>query len=243
MRLYGKNPVIERLRSNPQTIRKIFIQDDFQESSYIHKKARQWGLSVFVVPRSKMIKLARNINTQGVLVEVDDFIYTPYDVLLEEATAKHNCLLFLDELNDPQNLGGILRSIACLGQFSVVLPTHDSVSVTDSVLRVASGGDNYVKVARVANLANAIRSAKEAGFTIAGAVVEDGSPLTEVTFPFPLGLVIGSEQKGIRDIIRKQLDLAVTIPMAAARLSLNVAHAATIFCYEITRQKKSKKRQ
>ena len=244
MRLYGKNPVIERLRSNPTTIKKIFIEDNFSEASYIHQKAKKWGISVFIITRARMIKIARNINTQGILVEVDDFVYTPYDELLEDARDKHKCILFLDELNDPQNLGGIIRSVACLGKFSIVLPTHDSVSVTDAVLRVASGGDNYVKIARVSNLTNAIKSAKDSDFEIAGAVVEGGESLIDVTFPYPLGLVVGSEQKGIREVIRKHLDLQVTIPMAAASgLSYNVTHATTMFCYEITRQKKLREKK
>ena len=112
--------------------------------------------------------------------------------------------------------------------------------MTESVLRVASGGDNYVPVAKVANLANAIRSAKESGFTIVGAVVKGGSSLRDVVFSFPLGLVVGSEQKGIRDVIRNQLDQEVTIPMSQDTLSFNVAHTTSILCYEIFRQKNKK---
>ena len=89
------------------------------------------------------------------------------------------------------------------------------------------------------NLGQAIKSAKEAGFRIVGAVVDNGQSLFETSLPYPLGLVLGSEQKGIRDIIRKQLDLMLTVPMAQETLSLNVAQAATIFGYEITKQKKN----
>ena len=116
-----------------------------------------------------------------------------------------------------------------------------SVSVTEAVLRVSCGADNYVPVAKVTNLANALRLAKQAGFTIIGAVVKDGQPLDEIEFPFPLGIVIGSEQKGVREIIRRQLDGQLTIPMAGGALTLNVSHAATIIGYEVTRQKKNKK--
>lgn len=130
-----------------------------------------------------------------------------------------------------------MRSAACLGGFAVVLPTHDSVGVTEAALRVASGADNYIKVARVSNLNQAIGAAKEAGFWIAGAVVDDGKDIQDVQLPFPLALVIGSEDRGIRDIIRKNVDIALTIPMSRERLSLNVAHTAAIFCYEITKQK------
>ncbi len=240
MKLFGKNPVIERLRFNPSSIRKIYIQQGFGDSSYIRKKAKQWGIPVFTVPKSKMLKIGRNTNTQGVLVDTEDFVYVPYDELLESAFKKKRCPIFLDGLNDPQNFGAIIRSLACLGKFALVIPTHGSVGITESVLRVASGGDNYVPVSKVANLKNAIKLAKKAGFFIAGTVVKDGEDITKANLSFPLGVVIGSEQKGIRDVILKNIDLKITIPMAADTLSFNVAHAATIICYEITKQKKSK---
>ena len=146
----------------------------------------------------------------------------------------------MDGLTDPQNLGNIIRTVACLGGFSIVLPTHDSVEVTETVLRVSAGGDNYVKVAQVSNLNQAILKAKENDFWIAGTVVEEGQSIYEMEWPFPLGLVIGSEPKGIRETIRKNLDMTVTIPMAYERLSLNVATATALCCYEIIRQRQSR---
>ena len=122
--------------------------------------------------------------------------------------------------------------------FDIVLPTTESVSVTESVLRVACGGENYVRVARVANLGNAIDRAKKMGFWIIGTVVEGARSLCESPLRFPLGLVMGSEEKGVRDVIRKRLDLEVMIPMKNLRMSLNVAHATSMVCYEIIRQKK-----
>ncbi len=165
--------------------------------------------------------------------------FFPKDIL-NLPKEKHPSILFLDSLNDPQNLGAIIRSAGCLGAFSVVLPTHDSVEVTEAVLRVSSGGDNYVSISKVSNLSQAIIAAKEAGFWIAGTVVEGGKAPWEVSFPFPLALVMGSEQKGIREVLRKHLDMELTIPMGHPRMSFNVAQATTIFCYEITKQKNKK---
>ncbi|MCB9772441.1 MAG: 23S rRNA (guanosine(2251)-2'-O)-methyltransferase RlmB [Candidatus Omnitrophica bacterium] len=239
MKLYGRNPVLERIKSNPRSILKIFVQAGHPESAYVHEKAKKYGIPVNVVPGSKMLKLARDVNSQGLLAEIEKFSYLPLPDVLEAAKKKNATLVFLDELNDPQNLGGIMRSLGCLGDFYIVLPTHHSVEVTETVLRVACGGDNYVGVSKVANIAIALAKAKEEGFWIAGSVVKDGQDLMETRFQFPLALVIGSEQKGIRDVIRKQLDLLVTIPMANARMSLNAAHATTILCYEILRQRKN----
>jgi len=245
MKLFGKNPVIERLRTNPSSVRKIYIQPGVSGVANIIKKARLNNIPVFSMPKTKMNKVGRNKNTQGIMVDVADFDYLEYDDLLENALKKKRCLLFLDGLKDPQNLGAIIRSVACLGKFSLILPTHESVSVTEAVLRVASGGDNYVQVSRVGNLVNAIKKAKGEGFNIAGTVVREGKGLWEDVLPFPLGVVIGSEQKGIRDVVKKQLDLEITIPMAADTMSLNAAHATTVICYEVVRQsyeyKKSKK--
>lgn len=237
MKLYGKNSVIERLRVNPQSVKKIYIQQGLNDVAHIRKKAKQHSIPVFSVPPSKLLKMARSKNTQGVLGDVTDFDYVPYDELLDKALKKNKSLLFLDGLNDPQNLGAIMRSVACLGGFSIILPTHRSVKITESVLRVASGADNYIEIGQVSNLKNAIKTAKDKKFWIAGAVAEKAKVLYETALSFPLGVVIGSEQKGIRDIIRKELDMELTIPMSQSTLSLNAAHATAIFCYEIKKQK------
>lgn len=241
MRLYGKNPVLERLKANPRSIKKIYVQEGQPDSAYIRRKANQWDIPVFAVGRSQMVKMSRNLNTQGLLVEVEDFVYTPFEEALETAKKQNGSLLFLDELKDPQNLGAIIRSLACLGGFALVLPLHESVGVTEAVLRIASGGDNFVGVAQVTNLGRAVDRAKKEGFWLAGAVTDGGQNLAEVSLPFPLSLVLGSEQRGIREGLRHRLDLHLTIPMHQAQLSFNVAQAAAIFCYEITRQKEKNK--
>jgi len=237
MKLYGRNPVLERLKTNPKSILRLFITPKHEESAYLLRKAKKWRIPVAIVPPSKIQKMARNLNAQGLLAEVEAFAYRSYDELLDLALGKSVTPVFLDGLNDPQNLGGILRSLACLGPFSLVLPTHHSVEVTESVLRVASGGDNFVPVAKVSNLNQAIKTARDRGIWMAGAVVSGGQDIRTTKFIFPMGLVIGSEHKGIRDVIRRQLDAELTLPMAHPRLSMNAAHAATLFGYEIIRQR------
>lgn len=238
MKLYGKNPVIERLKNDPHSIKKIYLQQGHGDAGYIRKKAQKWGIAVLNVPASKIQKMARNVNTQGVLADVGDFPYVDYDELLEKALKKGRSPLFLDELNDPQNLGAMIRSLACLGRFDIVLPTHKSVKVTEAVLRVACGGENSVGIAQVKNIRNAIQQAKDKGFWIAGAVVGKGEDLRTTDFKFPLGLVIGSEYKGIRPVVAQELDAPVTLPMAQQGLSMNAAQAVTVFCYEINRRRK-----
>jgi 23S rRNA (guanosine2251-2'-O)-methyltransferase len=238
MKLYGKNPVIERLKANPKSIQRVMIAEDHADLSYIRKKCSQWGIGISTVPHSKIQRLAQNMNTQGILADIDEFAYVPLDDLLQHALDKKRTPVFLDNLNDPQNLGGIVRTCGALGDFDIVLPTTESVGVTESVLRVACGGENYVSIARVANLGQAIEKAKKLGFWIVGSVVEEAGSVTEIELHFPVGLVMGSEEKGIRDIILKKLDAQVTVPMKNRRMSLNVAHATSMLCYEIIRQKK-----
>ncbi len=243
MKLYGKNPVIERLKSDPGSIRKIFIQERHRDGAYIQKKARKKGIPVYSVPRTKMVKLARNVNAQGLLAEIEDYAYADFGELLDTAVKKGHPLLFLDNLNDPQNLGVIMRSAACLGGFALVIPQHESVCVTEAVLRIASGAENFLQVARVTNLGQAVDKARTAGYWIAGTAVEGGQDIRETDLPFPLALIIGSEHKGVRPGLKKKIDLALTLPMAHARLAFNAAQAATVFCYEINRQKKRKEKK
>jgi 23S rRNA (guanosine2251-2'-O)-methyltransferase len=238
MKLYGRNPAIERLRFKPQSVAKIYLQEGLKKTGYIRQRAKKFGIPLFTVPKSKVQKIARNANAQGIVLQVEEFFYPDYRDLLEESRSKKRTVIFLDGINDPQNLGVIIRSLACLGRFAIVIPKHKAVAVTEAVLRVAAGGDNFVPVARVGNLRQAVQSAKDEGFWIAGTVVRSGQSIYETAFPFPLGILIGSEQKGIRDIFLPLLDLSITIPMAAETLSFNVAQATTLISYEITKQKR-----
>jgi len=129
---------------------------------------------------SKMQKIGHHKNTQGILVDVNNFEYIPFDELLKTAVKKKRTLVFLDGLNDPQNLGAIIRSLSCLGRFSVILPSHGSVNVTEAVLRVASGGDNYLPIAKVSNLNQSISQAKDDGFTIIGTLSDGKKSIYEL---------------------------------------------------------------
>ena len=237
MKLYGKNPVLERIKGNPKSIRHVLIEENHVEAEYVIKKCHQFNIPVSKVPYTKIQRLAQSVNTQGIVADVEDFRYTDFRELLEQALEKKRSLIFLDNLTDPQNLGGIIRTAGSLGNFDIIIPTSDSVSVTESVLRVACGGENYLSIAKVSNLANAIQKAKDDGFWIIGTAVKEAKSLDQIKMQYPMGVVLGSEEKGVRDIIRKKFDCEVTIPMKQERMSLNVAHAASIFCWEITRQR------
>lgn len=238
MKIYGKNSVVERLKANPQSISEIFIEEGIEVSRDIRDICKLHRIPIQRLLKRQFRKITRDIRTQGIIAEIGEFSYFDVEDVLSSAKEKLLTILFLDSLNDPQNLGSILRTSGCFGGFAVILPKYDSVEVTEAVLRVASGGENYVQVAQVNNLSQAIETSKRYGYWIAGAVAGGGQDLKRAQLSFPLGLVIGSEAKGIREGLLKHLDFKLTIPMPHARLSFNAAVAAAIFCYEVTRQRK-----
>ena len=235
MRLYGKRPVIERLKAAPKTIRSLIIQQGVDAPEVV-RAAKAAGHRFISKTKSEFARLAPDLHAQGVLAEVEEFRYSSLEDLVRRP-APRPTLFFLDRLTDPQNLGAILRTVACLGNFALVLPKHDSVEVNETVLRVACGGENSVPVACVTNLAQASELAKKTGYWIAGAVPADGTPLHEADWPEPLGVVLGSEGSGIRPGLEKHLELKLTLPMPGAELSFNVATAAALIAYEITRRR------
>ncbi|MEK7578610.1 MAG: 23S rRNA (guanosine(2251)-2'-O)-methyltransferase RlmB [Patescibacteria group bacterium] len=236
-RLYGRNSILGRLKENPKSIKKLLIEKDIRAGD-VEQICKSENIPVCYVPEREFNNISGDIRAQGIIAEVEHFRYASFEDVLDKSLENLPVILFLDNLNDPQNLGGILRSAACFGGFAVVLPKYDSVEVTDAVLRVAQGGENYVPACQVNNLSWAIETAKKAGYWIAGAVVEAGEDLTGVRLNFPLGLVIGSEAKGIRQGLLKHLDLKLTIPMQKTKLSFNVSIATALFCYEVYRQRK-----
>ena len=236
MFLYGKNSVLERLRHNPRSIRRVYLQDNFDAPDII-EVIRAAKIPTITLSEKKFLKVKRADRLQGIIAEIDPYQYTPFKELLAKAKVQAFSLIFLDSLYDPHNLGSIMRTIACFGKFAIVIPEHDACEVNETALHVASGGENFVPVSRVTNLSTVLIAAKKEGFWAAGAVLEEGSDITKTEFLFPLCLVLGSEGRGIRPGLKNQLDMKIRIPMAGAGLSFNVAMACAIFCYEIARQR------
>lgn len=236
MRLYGKQPVLERLKANPESIRRLTIRQG-TDAAEVVRAAKMAGKNFTSLSKQEFGPMAGDLHAQGVWAEVEDFHYAALEDLLRQPEPRP-VLFLLDRITDPQNLGAILRTAACFGGMALVLPRHDSAEITETVLRVACGGENYVPVAQVTNLAQASERAKKAGYWIAGASVSGGSPLPTADWPTPLAVVLGSEGEGIRPGLEKHLDLTLTLPMPGAPLSFNVATAAALFAYEIARRQR-----
>jgi len=238
MYLYGKNSVSERLKKNPTSIRSLYLEDKFNDAA-IEELIRLNNITVKKLPQDKLFKIKYSSNLQGIIAETGDFKYSDFDELLQEGIDKNIVLIFLDRVYDPQNLGAIMRNAACFGGFSLIIPKHKACEVNETVLHIACGAENYIKVAMVSNISNAVIRAKKEGFWIMGAVLEAcAKDLNTLSVPFPLGVVFGSEGEGVRYGVEKHIDIKAKIPMQGASLSYNVSAASAIFCYEINKQKK-----
>ncbi|MDD4012875.1 MAG: RNA methyltransferase [Candidatus Omnitrophica bacterium] len=234
MKLYGKNPVIERLRSDPASVRKLYLQRKTDLSEVV-RAAKSAGVDFESVDKAWFERSGGTVHTQGVMAEVDDFVYTPFQEVLEDCSKARTTLVFLDGITDPQNMGGIFRSLACIGGFSVVIPEFDSAEVNETVMRVACGGENYLKIARVPNLVKAAGRCRDKGITIYGTVVDGGEEIGKVKIKRPLVIIIGSEGKGIRPGLLKCIDKGLFLPMKGAPLSFNASVAAALVAYEISK--------
>lgn len=233
MLIYGKNSIKERLNTNPKSIKQLFVQDNFSDRDLIALAQRN-NIHILYKNEWEMRRTKRADRLQGLIAEIEPFRYARLEDILDGCQRD---IIFLDELNDPQNLGSIIRIAACFGNFAVCLPEFGSCSVNETVLHVASGGENYVPIVRAPSLSFAIKKAKEKGYVIVGTAVEGGKDLSVEPLPFPLGIIMGSEGKGISNELKKYIDLNLTIPMRGAKLSFNVAMATSIFCFEIARQR------
>ena len=237
MYLYGRNSIKERIMADPGSVRTVYIREGLSLPR-LEKSAAHAGIPLERLSAADLDRMRPQKDLQGVVAKVDLYQYAPVEELLSGALAEDRTLIFLDRVNDPHNLGVIIRLAACFGGFSLVIPSREACQVNETVLHVASGGENYVPLASVNNLVPVIDEAKKLGFWIAGAMVdEQAEDITALSLPFPLGLVLGSEGGGIRKGLQKRLDIRVWIPMRGAHLSFNVSMACGIFCHEITRQR------
>jgi 23S rRNA (guanosine2251-2'-O)-methyltransferase len=237
MLLYGKNSVLERLRADPGSIRQVLMSEKFHEAE-TEDLIEKHGIPAERLATEELAKKQPAKDLQGIVAKVYKFKYVEFEDLLDLPEPERRTLVFLDRVNDPHNLGVILRTTACFGGFAVIIPEYEACGVNETVLHVASGAENYTPVSMVTNISNSIAKAKEAGYWIVGAVVDDDAvSIQEGNLPFPLGLVLGSEGSGIRPGIKKHLDMKVRIPMEGALLSFNVNIACALFCYEICGQR------
>ena len=237
--IFGRNPVLEALKAGT-TINKLIVAKGEQKGSIqeILRLAKEQRVQVQLVERNKLDKMFAGQNHQGVAAQIATADYVDWQDMLQAAKDKGEdvLLVILDELEDPHNLGAILRSVDAVGAHGVIIPKRRAVPLTDGVAKASAGAVEHVPVARVANIAQTIDELKKRGVWVAGASM-DGREMYGQDLKGPLALVIGSEGKGISRLVREKCDFLVSIPMRGKINSLNASVAAGLLLYEAYRQR------
>ncbi len=234
----GANAVRAALTERSGDVQKLYLKVG-TENGEIGLLARSRGLRWQTLSAEQLTRLAQGEKHQGVIAELADFHYLSLDRLLDGIPGGEPALLvILDGIEDPHNLGAILRSANALGAHGVVLPRDRAASVTPAVARVAAGALESARIAQVVNLSRAIEQIKERGVWIAAADQTAAQSLWKADLAGPLAIVVGSEGKGVRPLVRRHCDLAVRIPMRGRLGSLNASVAAGILLYEAARQRR-----
>ncbi len=237
--IFGRNPVLEALKAGV-TVNKLMVAKGEQKGSIqeILHLAKEGRIQVQMVEKSKLDKLFPGKNHQGVAASIATADYVAWQDILKIAEDKGEevLLVILDELEDPHNLGAILRSVDAVGAHGVIIPKRRAVPLTDGVAKASAGAVEHVPVARVANIAQTIEELTKRGVWVAGASME-GRSMYQQDLKGPLALVIGSEGKGISHLVAQRCDFMVSIPMQGKINSLNASVAAGLLLYEVYRQR------
>ena len=242
--IMGRNGVREAIKSGRSIDRILMVKEPDGSLREILGMARDSNIQVREVDRVKLDELCmpfghggKSGNHQGVVAQVPGVEYCEISDILNVAKARGELpfIILLDGIEDPHNLGSILRSAECAGAHGVIIPKRRSASVTASACKASAGAVEYVKVARVVNLSGAIGRLKEEGIWIAGADMQ-GTPMAKTDMKGALGLVIGSESSGISKLVKEKCDFLVSIPLWGKMESLNAAVAAAILMFEKKRQ-------
>jgi 23S rRNA (guanosine2251-2'-O)-methyltransferase len=242
--LYGVNPVRELLRAGGEGLSELWLAEGgtrgraFEE---LDRLARKAGAKVRTAPRQKLDRLAGTANHQGVVAVVGDYRYSEVEDLLAAAAAKGEppLLVLLDGVEDPHNLGAIVRSAHALGAHGVVIPRDRAVGVTAAAAKASAGAVEHCPVARVTNLSQAILGLREAGVWSVATAADAERRLDEIDLTGTIALVVGGEGEGIRPLVRRNCDHEARVPMAGEVASLNASAAAAIALYEAARQRRA----
>ena len=239
--LEGRNALTEALRAG-RTIDKVFLADGAPARGLqrLAAEAKEAGAVIVPVDRRKLDQMSFTRSHQGVIALVAAHDYYTIDDILEEAASRGQApvIVICDELSDPHNLGAIMRSAECAGAHGVIIPKRRSVGLTATVAKASAGAVEYMKVARVTNINNAIAELKEKGVWVFGTAAEGSIPMYKADLTGPTAIVIGNEGDGMSQLVRKNCDMLVHIPISARITSLNASTAASILLYEAVRQRR-----
>ncbi len=239
--LFGRNPVLELLRAGSRRVQEIAILAGGRGPALqdLLALARRRGVKVSYRTRDQLTAIAGSPHHQGVVARVAAASYVSLEELLQVVTDRREpaFLLALDQIQDPRNLGAILRSAEATGVHGVLVPKHHSVGLTSAAARSAMGAAELVPVARETNLVQALELIKKEGVWVMGAAPLGGTAAWAIDLTGPLCLVLGGEGEGLRPLVARACDLLISLPMKGRIGSLNVSAAAAVLCYEVLRQR------
>ncbi|MBR2516596.1 23S rRNA (guanosine(2251)-2'-O)-methyltransferase RlmB [Geobacillus sp. FSL K6-0789] len=237
--IIGRNPVIEALKSG-RDINKIWIAEGAQRHAVepVFEWAKRRGVLVQYVPKRKLDQMVDGVH-QGVIAQAAAYRYYEVDDLFARAARREEApfFLILDEIEDPHNLGAIMRTADAVGAHGLIIPKRRSVGLTPTVAKASTGAIEHVPVARVTNLARTIDELKERGVWVAGTDADAKDDYRFLDGTMPLALVIGSEGKGISRLVREKCDFLFRLPMRGHVTSLNASVAASLLMYEVYRKR------
>lgn len=235
----GRNAVIEAYRSG-KTIDKLYILDGSQDGPMmtIKREAKKHDTLVRFVAKERLDQMSETGKHQGVIAVCAAYEYAEVEDILENARKKGEppFIFLLDNIEDPHNLGAIIRTANLAGAHGVIIPKNRAVGLTATVARTSAGALNYTPVAKVTNLAQTIESLKKEGLWFACADM-DGTTMYDTDLTGPIGLVIGNEGEGVGRLVKEKCDYVVSIPMKGDIDSLNASVATGVLAYEIVRQR------
>ena len=237
--IIGRNPVIEALKSG-RSISKLLIQKGASGSiGKIYDLAKQSAVKIETVEKSELDKLCMSKAHQGVAAFAAAHSFASMEDIYAKAEASGNSplIVILDEIEDPHNLGAIMRTAECAGVSGIIVSKRRSCGLTDTVAKTSAGAIEYMPCVQVTNIARTIEELKKDGFWIAACDM-DGKLYTETDLKGKLAIVIGNEGKGVSRLVREKCDFAVSIPLFGNINSLNASNAAAVVMYEAVRQRK-----
>lgn len=241
-RIEGRNAVLEAFRSG-KTIDKLYVLDGCQDGPVktITREARKHDTIINYVSRERLDQLSETGKHQGVIAVSAAYAYAEVEDILKEAEKKGEppFIIILDGIEDPHNLGAIIRTANQAGAHGVIIPKRRAVGLTPTVAKTSAGAINYTKVAKVTNISNTMKELKEKGLWFVCADM-DGTVMYDMDLTGPIGLVIGSEGDGVSPLVKKNCDMVASIPMKGSIDSLNASVATGVMAYEIVRQRMKK---
>ncbi|WP_422484537.1 23S rRNA (guanosine(2251)-2'-O)-methyltransferase RlmB [Gudongella sp. DL1XJH-153] len=239
MYVSGRNPVMELLKSDKQVDKLYVLKGDLKGSiNKIMGKAKDMGIVIQQVDKNKLDSMSEGNAHQGVVALVTGFEYSEVKDIIELAKSRNESpfVVILDGIEDTHNLGAIIRTAESAGVHGVIIPKRRAAMVNQTVYKASAGAVEYMKVAHVTNIVQAMEELKDQGLWIYGADMDSDSEYFKTELKGAIGLVIGSEGKGLSRLVKEKCDVLVKIPMTGKIGSLNASNAASILIYEVVRQ-------